>query len=193
MDTKTYAKHIKDNLDIVTYSSMVTSLGNSLNSRKDRFDKSEIIEKSFELYSNGKFKHVDDIGRDHRDEENNIDLEFKFSENGLFTKVKKLPKKYVTVKLKNSLGKNKGITIDNPANFYVIGQQDSIAIISYADIEPYLIDEDDGISAKIPLDKLTFVFKPNEVSDKIKINEKLSYKQFKAEAILNYIKGFCEH
>ncbi len=188
MDTNKYAEIIKQNFEPNRFASLLSSLGDQLNDRKDRFDKADIVEKSFEVYSNGKFKHVDSIGRDHRDNDNNLDLEFKFIEDGLFTPKRKKPKKTVTVKIKNSLGQDKGKNIDNPADFYVFAQTDAMAIISSAELKPYLVSVPDGIEAKIPLDKLTFIFKPNDVSTKI--NENINYKNIKKQAQLSIINSF---
>lgn len=187
MNTPDYADFINSKFDKSRYASLVYSLGSQLNDRKDRFDKSDIIEQSFEVYSNGTFSWVDEIGRDHRDFINNLDLEFKYTANGLFTKTGNL-KKVVTVKVKNSLGENKGTTISNPADYYVIAQQDAMAIISFAELEPFLVGVPDGIEAKIPVEHLTFVFVPSEVD--ISISENVNYKKIKAEAQRELINAF---
>ena len=173
MNTKQYAEIIKSALNYKDYANLVNALGTSLNDRKDRFDKSDIIEQSIDIYSNGRFDWVDDIGRDHSDTELNLDLEFKYIADGLLTK-KKAPKKVIKVKLKNSLGANKGTTIVNPADYYMIGQQDAIAIISWEEIKSFLVGVPDGIEAHIPFESLSFVFGPEDVSidDNITINYK---------------------
>ena len=188
MTTVEYADYIKQNFDQNRYASLISNIGDQLNDRKDRFDKSDIIEQSFEVYSNNVFEWVDEIGRDHRDNSNNIDLEFKFMADGLYTKVKKDTKKSVTVKVKNSLGENKGTTIIDPADYYVLAQQDAMSIISYEEIKPFLISVPDGIEAKIPFDALTVVFTPADVS--VSLNEDINYKEIKAEAQRQLINSF---
>ena len=106
----------------------------------------------------------------------------------MFTKVQKMPKKSILIKVKNSLGQYKGTTIDNPADFYVIAQQDAMAIISFEEIEPYLISVPDGIEAKIPFDALTIVYSPSDVL--LNLNENIDYKQIKAEAQRKLINSF---
>ena len=76
--TKWYAKNLRDDLDFQRYAKLIQGLGRSLNERKNRFDKADIIEQSIETYSNGKLKWVDDIGVDHIDEETGDHIEFKF-------------------------------------------------------------------------------------------------------------------
>ena len=188
MNTQTYADIITSKFDKDRFCSLVSSIGDKLNDRKDRFDKSDIIEQSFEIYSDGFFEWVDGIGRDHRDNENGFDLEFKYRTDVMFTRVQKMPKKSVLIKVKNSLGTFRGTEIDNPADFYVVAQQDAMAIISFKEMEPYLISVPDGIEAKIPFDKLTFVYKPENVTTSI--NESINYKQIKAEAQRKLINSF---
>ena len=132
MNTEAYAKELRSIFNRNAYSTLIAQVGNQLNDRKDRFDKSDIIEQAVAVYSGERLKWVDLIGRDHSDTETGFDLEFKYVSDGLFTKVQKLPKKIVNVKLKNNLGAHKGTTVDNPADFYMIGQQDAIEKVSKA-------------------------------------------------------------
>ena len=118
-----------------------------------------------------------------------FDLEFKYVSNGLFTKMQKLPKKIVNVKLKNNLGSHKGITVDHPADFYMIGQQDAIAIISWKDIQNYLVAVPDGIEARIPFDKLSFIFDFNDIELGDELIE-TDYKQIKMDAQRTLIETF---
>ncbi len=163
MNTEAYAKELRDIFDRNAYSTLISQVGTQLNDRKDRFDKSDIIEQAVAVYSGDRLAWVDLIGRDHVDTETGFDLEFKYVSDGLYTKVRKLPKKMVNVKLKNNLGSHKGITVDHPADYYMIGQQDAIAIISWEDIEKYLVAVPDGIEARIPFDKLSFIFDFNDI------------------------------
>lgn len=186
MVTKEYASDIRQALNINHYANLVNALGSQLNSRKDRFDKSDIIEQCFEVYSDGRFKYVDLEGRDHIDTVYNFDLEFKYISNGLFTKTKK-EKAVVKAKLKNSLGKNKGTTIDNPADYYVFGQEDAMAIVSWNEIKDCLVAVPDGIEAHIPFDRLSFVFTPSDVN--INKNITVDYKTEKRQAQLRIIES----
>lgn len=190
-NTQVYASTLNKALNKTAYATLIESLGTTLNDRKDRFDKSDIIEQSLEVYTNGRLKWVDDIGRDHHDTETGYDLEFKYVADGLFTKKGKTAKKVVKVKLKNSLGANKGTTISDPADFYMIGQQDAIAIISFKEVEPFLVGVADGIEAHIPFEELTFMFKPNDVT--VQQTVELNYKQIKADAQRKLIEGVLSH
>ena len=179
MKTEDYANELKSAINYIDYATLVYSLGNSLNSRKDRFDKSDIIEQSIEVYSEGRLRYVDDVGRDHIDTKYNLDIEFKFVADGIFTKKRKVPKDLVKVKLKNSLGKHKGTKMKF-ADFYIIGQQDSLAIISGKELEPHLVAVPDGIEAHVPFETLYFIFKPENISEISMLN--LDYKKAKLSA-----------
>ena len=164
MTTQKYANDLRNVIDFNRYIKLIASMDKQLNGRKDRFDRSDIIEQSIEIYSNGRLKWVDDIGRDHTDTVLNVDDEFKYITDGLYTKAKKT-KATVKVKIKNSLGANKGTTIDDPADYYIIAQQDAMAIISYEEIKPYLVSVPDGIEAHIPFNKLSMIFTPSDVKE----------------------------
>lgn len=179
MDTKTYAEDLRIAINYQAYARLTDSLGDQLNERKDRFDKSDIIEQSLDVYSNGRLQWVDDIGRDHIDTQYNFDLEFKYGHDSIYTKKKKT-KAVVKVKLKNSLGTHKGVEVSDPADYYLIGQQDAIAILSWEEIKPYLVPVPDGIEAHIPFEVLRFIFTPSDIHtmEPVPVN----YKKIKAEA-----------
>lgn len=190
MSTKSYARELRGIFNRNAYSTLIAQVGNQLNDRKDRFDKSDIIEQAVAIYSGNRLSWVDLIGRDHVDTETGFELEFKYVSNGLYTKVQKLPKKIVNVKLKNNLGSHKGITVDHPADYYMIGQQDAIAIISWEDIKNYLVAVPDGIEARIPFDKLSFIFDCNDIDYSDEIDTELNYKKIKMDAQRTLIETF---
>lgn len=184
VNTTEYAKDLNSSIDVNRYTKLVLSLGNQLNDRKDRFDKADIIEQSIEVYSNDRLMWVDDIGRDHVDTQTGLDLEFKYMTDGLFTKTGK-EKKNIKVKLKNSLGENKGTSIEDPADFYILGQQNAMAIISWEDIKPYLVSVSDGIEAHIPFDAVEFIFRPEDVnaSELVEVSYKAQKRKMQRQLI----------
>ena len=184
VNTTEYAKDLNSSIDANRYTKLVLSLGNQLNDRKDRFDKADIIEQSIEVYSNDRLMWVDDIGRDHVDTQTGLDLGFKYMTDGLFTKTGK-EKKNIKVKLKNSLGENKGTSIEDPADFYILGQQNAMAIISWEDIKPYLVSVSDGIEAHIPFDAVEFIFRPEDVnaSELVEVSYKAQKRKMQRQLI----------
>ena len=76
MKTDTYAKELRSIFNRNAYSTLIAQVGDQLNDRKDRFDKSDIIEQAVAVYSDDRLAWVDLIGRDHVDTKTGFDLEF---------------------------------------------------------------------------------------------------------------------
>lgn len=180
MTTQKYANDLRNSIDFKRYVGLVASLGHALDKPKDRFDKSDIIEQSIEVYSNGRLKWVDLEGRDHYDTKLKVDTEFKFDRKCLYTEKRLQAKKIVKIKVKNSLGKNKGTTITDPADYYIFAQENAMAVISYEELKPYLVAVPDGIEAHVPFDKLSMIFTPADVKQVVTVD--MDYKAIKAAA-----------
>ena len=80
MNTSAYADDLRTAINLDDYTNLVAALGTQLNSPKDRFDKSDIIEQCIDVYSNGRLSWVDEVGRDHRDTLLNVDID-QFKDN----------------------------------------------------------------------------------------------------------------
>lgn len=158
--TTSIALRYKNIIDWKRWFLIVHQLGDQCNGRKDRFDKADILEQAIEICSNEKLTWVDGIGRDHRDNELNLDIEFKFSKKSMFSPTTKKPTKFVKMKIKNSLGETKTTDIVNPADYYMFAQQDAVGIISYAEMLPYLKIVGDGLATQIPHNKITYIITP---------------------------------
>lgn len=174
-DTQNYSDRILKYLNVSRYYKLVNGLGPQLNDRKSRFDKSDIIEQSIDIYSNGTFKWVDQEGYDLFDAEQNVKIEVKYEDQGLFTQTGK-NKGCVRYKIKNTLKELKTPTLSNPADYYLFLELNGMALISYKDMEEYLYitNAKDGIECKIPFGK-TVLFSKNdkkEESNELLINYK---------------------
>lgn len=176
-DTQKYCDHILEKLDISRYYNLVNGLGPQLNDRKSRFDKSDIIEQSIDIYSNGTFKWVDQEGYDLFDEEKNVKIEVKYEDHGLFTKTGK-NKGYINYKIKNTLKELTTPSLINPADYYLFLELNGMALISYKDMEEYLFitKAKDGIESKIPFGKVE-LFSENIKKDSYEIS--INYKEEK--------------
>tara|TARA_R110000824_G_C15173796_1_gene673144 strand:+ start:51 stop:662 length:612 start_codon:yes stop_codon:yes gene_type:complete len=174
---------------------LVNAMGDELNDRKDRFDKSDILEQGVQVYSDEKFEWVDDIGRDHK--YGDITSEMKTQKFCLYTKSGCLKKRTGAIKLMNSLGdastRNKKdvirfdylkiIDTGSPSSF-------SVAFIHKNDIkEDWLDFSKDGVTVQIPINQLNFVVKPENIILDNKC-ETTSYKQEKQDAQRRYIGSF---
>ena len=173
-DTQKYSDRILQNLDVNRYYKLVNGLGPQLNDRKSRFDKSDIIEQSIDIYSNGTFKWVDQEGYDLLDQEHNVKIEVKYEDHGLFTKTGN-NKGHIQYKIKNTLKELTTPTLTNPADYYLFLELNGMALISYKDMEEYLsiTKAKDGITSKIPFGKAElFSQNSNKESNQLSINYK---------------------
>ena len=188
LTAKQYAKELSCVIDGKRYTNLMTSIGPSLNERKLRFDKADFAEAGVEIFSGGRLKWVDEIGRDHLDVKHNHHVEFKFISRGLITDKGNL-RKNVDVRVVNKIGNNDG---DEPlsnslkSDYYMIGQEDSIAIITRESLSKYLVRSSDAITAKVPLAELEFVHK----SVKPTLVEEVDYKARKRELQRKIIESF---
>jgi hypothetical protein len=145
-------------IEEVYYTTMATRFGEELNARIDLPLKGQLIERTVEKSSKNRLKWVDQIGYDLIDLELGYKVELKFASYSLVTERGK-PTANTRIRVKNSRGSNKGIEIEHPADYYVICQENAMAIISFDDLRPHLVGVSDGIDAVIPHENLTFVFK----------------------------------
>ena len=186
--TEDVALRYRTIVDWIEWFKVVKRLGDQCNEPKLRFDKLDIFEQAVDVCSQGRLSWVDEDGRDHRDLELGLDIEFKYSSYSMFTKTGR-PCKNSRYKIKNWNGKTK-IELDNPADFYMFGQEDAIGIISYEEMLPYLSVVGDGIWSSIPHDKITYIMTP-ETAGEIKFNnshdDHLNYKARKRQMQMEFI------
>ena len=67
------------------------------------------------------------------------------------------------MKIKNSLGETKTTEIDDPADYYMFAQGNAVAIISYAEMLPYLKITGDGLETQIPHEAMTYIITPQSL------------------------------
>jgi hypothetical protein len=161
VDTVTYAKDLRNVIDDRWYTTCATILGEELNERADLPDKGTLLEKTVRDASGRRFEWVDQIGYDLVDSKFGYKVELKFASYSLITE-RGMPRDNVTVRIKNNRGSNKGTVIENPADYYIIGQENAMAVISGKDIQKHLIAKGDGIDARIPYSELISIFKYSE-------------------------------
>jgi len=183
------------------YFTLVKDVGDSLNGRKDRFDKSDVLEMALERCSDKCVKWVDNIGWDHEVQlrDMKLNVEMKSQKFCLYTKKGNLKKKSSSIKIMNSLGdaskrsRNDVLRFDsllivdtgNPSSF-------SCALIQKSEIKDTWLDfSKDGVTLQAPTSALTFVRSPTD----IEIEERSiqnSYKDLKAQAQRKYFEQFIK-
>ena len=191
MQTVDLKNWLSNNVDWNKYVTLVAQIGDELNERKLRFDKSDLFEKALELFSNQDLQYVNLEGVDHIGP-NNVTIEMKYTDGSLFTKKKKLPKTFVSdLQLMNSRGSSEGrILPDSYAQFLLICDREAVAVISKEDLLPYVIDAGDGLkTSKLPSDKIQYVFRPGEYQP-LHIAENMSYKKAKMDMQHQFLAQF---
>ena len=191
MQTVDLKNWLSNNVDWNKYVTLVAQIGDELNERKLRFDKSDLFEKALELFSNQDLQYVNQEGVDHIGP-NNVTIEMKYTDGSLFTKKKKLPKKYVAdLQLMNSRGSSEGRTLpDTYAQFLLICDREAVGLISKEDLLPYVVNAGDGLkTSKLPAEKIQYVFVPGEYKP-LYVAENRSYKKAKMDMQSQFLAQF---
>lgn len=191
MQTVDLATWLRNNVDWNKYVTLVHQIGDELNERKLRFDKSDLLERSLELFSDQNLQYVNLEGVDHIGP-NGITIEMKFTEGALFTRKTKKQKDFVAdLQLMNSRGSSAGRELpESYADFLLIADVDSAAVIAKQDLIPYVIDAGDGLkTSKLPSNMIQYVFVPGEHKPQV-LAESMSYKDAKLEMQMRFLGQF---
>ena len=196
MNKKDVADFFSKSVDWNLFFSTVDAIGDSLNSPKNRFDKSDIFELAIEVFSNQKIIHHNQHYRDFFIPSLQIYCEMKYERNLLFSKQGVLKSK-INLTLINTMGKNeKRNSLPNEYSDYLIAvDSQGCAVIDKLTLSQYLDSSSDSgqIKAKdIPIDKVILVRKPSDI--KRKTIKNLDYSQAKLklqkEFLSNIKKGY---
>jgi hypothetical protein len=177
--------------------SAVDTLGDTLNSPKNRFDKSDILELAIDVFSDGKIQHYNKTGRDFFIPSLSIYCEMKYETNLLFTASKQI-KATTTLTLVNTMGNNNRDRLpDDYAPFLIAVGSLGCAVVDKATLESHLDTKSDSgqIKAKdIPKSKFLFVRTPNQLQNR-RVVKNIDYSQEKLKlqkAFLNKFKTMLQ-
>jgi hypothetical protein len=159
-------------IDWQKFHNLCLSIGKDLNDPQWRFLKATILESAVASYSNNQLIYVGDLaqGCDFIVTNLNLRIEMKYVEGGIFNG-KKLSQKKTTseIKLMNSNGTNTHAGLpDTYSDYLLIVDLNGAGLISKKILQNYIILGGDGIKAKIPVDKLSIVFQPSDITGTIK-------------------------
>ena len=190
MNTKDITSWLQSNVDWNRFCTLVNNIGTELNERKLRFDKSDLFEKSLEKFSNGLMKYVNQEGVDHILPAGTT-VEMKYTQDCLFTTKTQKQKQFVSdLQLMNSRGGSEGRTLpENYAQYLLICDNNSIAVVATELLEPYLENAGDGIKTKrLPISVIQYVAKPDDI--KINSVNAPSYKATKVQMQEDFLMHF---
>ena len=206
------ADYLRSHVDWNLFYSVVDTLGSTMNSQKDRFDKSDIFEMSLEEFSNSNVKYLNEDGVDHvlvnllySNEPTTQEMKFLgsvFYQEYSITRANKKrgiaavkgvrpSNKDVTIKLVNSHGSNKHTTLPKSyAKFLLVVDNYSVHVIEVSKLIPKLDFEGDGISAKeVPYGWFTKVVGPTDITDRKALPE-YNYKEEKLKFQRDFLSKF---
>jgi hypothetical protein len=183
------ADFFRSNVDWDLFYSVVDTIGDSLNGRKDRFDKSDLFELSMRVFSDGKIEYRNEEGRDLYIPALEVFCEMKYSENSLFTGRGKMRESELLT-LVNTMGNRDEISLPSGYAPYVlaVGSR-GCAVVAKVDIEPHLFRTKDQLHARVPMDRFCIIRRPDEIKRSPRYLVK-SYKQEKFLLQENFLKSF---
>ena len=156
---------LRDHVDWNAFFDLVRDLGGQLDERKNRFDKSDVLEMALEEYSDGEIKWVDEIGFDHKILHSAEKLEMKTQKGCLYTsKRKHLKPRTKSIKLTNTLAASVDTTMRVTADWLLIvdTQAYSAAIVSYAHAVENANRVPDGWTVQLESEDLEYLFTPDQ-------------------------------
>jgi len=170
----------KNKFDWRSIFSIVDSIGSSLNSNSDKFDKGGLLERAAARYSTGHINRVENLhGRDHLMDLSSgrlVKVEQKGLNYAFFQeRSSNLKPEVATVTLKNHRGKTKIKLIEDHINFDVLLVLDTgnpktyaVGYIYATDVYEHLVNirKTDSKATvdlkKLPMDKINFVYRYND-------------------------------
>jgi hypothetical protein len=197
---KQVAEWMREKVKWDLYFTMIQHVGGELNSRKLRFDKSDLFEQAIDRFSGGEIRWADQTGYDHVITSSGVKLEMKYSTGCLYGTRdgrrgfgKKRP--FVGgLRLTNTLGGGSSRTSNRTYDYLLISDVRAIALVSYEKIKDYIIANDD--SMQLPNNKLAstsieYICTPADW-DLVHFEQPDSYAKQKRQMQAGYLNAFCD-
>ncbi len=154
-----------ESLNCNKFFDVVSSVGKELNSRKDRFIKSDVLESALSEISRGDIKWVDQIGYDHLLCRSNKTMEMKTQAGCLFTKKGNIKKRTKKIKLTNTLKKDMDAVLEETADYLLIAdtgaESYALAVVPYKIAIEKAERVPDGFVVQFDTDDLEYIFRPS--------------------------------
>lgn len=139
---------LQRDVDWNRYFALVSAIGNTLNSHKDRFDKSDLLEQSIEVYSDGKVRWINLIGRDLQLMDRRT-LEMKFMDGCFRGKSGRMRRCISSIRLMNSLGTCSHSSLPpDYADFLLLSDSTTVGIVDRHTLALHVKRKGDGLSAE---------------------------------------------
>ena len=175
--------------DYKNFARLLNHIGSTLNARKDRFDKADLIEQGFCQAVGSQLIWSDDIGFDLIDPKRGWKFEVKSQARALYTAGGKLKRSTPKIKLTNTLQQSDKKALHVTADWLIIidSVSGAVGIVDYAKVvNDFSFEMKDGFGCQIPLDQIDVVAHPQPKN----VGHSSSYKSQKALMQETYVKGF---
>ena len=156
------------NINWQKFHQLCVMIGSELNDAQWRFLKAVFLERAVSNYSDNKLVYV---GNDKKGCDfivpslDNLKIEMKYTTEALFTGKKEcLRENCKAITLLNSKGTNTHSNLpETYADYLMIVESKGAAVISKQNLKKYVISNGDSLSATIPTNDLTLIYKPNDI------------------------------
>jgi hypothetical protein len=172
---------------------MLKHVGDELNDRKNRFDKSDLIESMLEMASQGRLMWVDEIGFDHISRRG-VKFEVKSQKFALFTEKGTKKKRSKKLKLTNTLSNAEVKKINSTADYLIIVDSGAMAmaIMPYREVvNDFTKEVKDGFVCQVPSQSLEYLWYPtdNKPTPQVAVR---SYADSKMKLMKEYTQQFLQ-
>lgn len=181
------------------YFTMIQHVGVELNSRKLRFDKSDLFEQAIDRFSGGEIQWADERGYDLIITSCGIKLEMKYSTGCLYGSRdgepglgKKRP--FVgALRMTNTLGGGRVRTPKRTYDYLLISDIRSIALVSYEKVSSCIVANDDSMQLPnnvLATTNIDYICTP-ETWSLVEFKKPVSYAEQKRKMQSDYLDAFC--
>jgi hypothetical protein len=188
-NAKELRKALSNAIDWTAFFSLVANVGDELNERKLRFDKSDLFEQAVADFSGGTVEWVDKIGFD-LIAFDKCRLEMKYAKGAMTTPKGKTKKKVKELKLVNTMGGGTSRELTQTFDYLIICDEISAAIVSFDAVAKHCKSRDDSIVLRgFPAAELMWLVSPGTIKPRHVVIEK-PYRNLKGEMQRGYIRQF---
>jgi hypothetical protein len=184
----------KYGFDYDSFFSMIKDIGPTLNERKNRFDKADLIEAGCQAATEDRLTWVDEQGWDLEDKDTGVRFEVKSQGNCLSTPTQKLKKGMTSkVKLTNTLQQGDDKKLEATADWLILIDTKApyaMGIISYREVvDRWSFQLSDGFGCQIPMENVEVLCNPmNPMINESDSDE--TYAVAKRKLQSTYVKSF---
>ncbi len=188
-DTRLLVETLRTRVSWKKFFTVVNHVGEELNERKLRFDKSDLFEQAIAELSDGTVRWVDGIGHDFIALDRFL-VEMKYAKGALTTNAGREKISVKTLKLVNTLGGGTKRLLTNTFEYLLLCDERSAALVPFAEAKNHSVATSDSINLKnLPVEKVLWLARPGEF-EPLNVKIELSYRDMKRVIQRDYVMQF---